>query len=77
MRKNDWREHAAAHNPLVDTGRERLPLMKYPKDLDFTKTIGGTTYTIKSYFDPQANESILRIVLRWCEDDADISATSL
>lgn len=77
MRNNDWKEHAAAYRPLVDTGRERLPVEKTPKDLDFTKTVGGTTYTVKSHFDPQAHESMLCIILRWMENSTDISASSL
>jgi len=60
----DWQEYARNYKPLVDTGREPLPLSKYPDDLDFSKNIGGTTYVVKSHFNPQANESLLRIILR-------------
>ncbi|MCL2856726.1 MAG: transposon-encoded TnpW family protein [Oscillospiraceae bacterium] len=62
-----------SHKPLIDTGREPLVLSKYPKDLDFTKIIGGTTYTVKSHFNPNANESMLRIILRWLDSGADVS----
>lgn len=77
MPTDSWKEHAVSYKPLVDTGRERLPLEKNPRDLDFTKTLGGTTYTIKSHFNPQAHESILRIILRWMDNGTDVSASSL
>ena len=64
MNNNDWQEYARNYKPLVDTGREPLPLSKYPDDLDFSKTVGGTIYVVKSRFNPQANESLLRIILR-------------
>jgi len=61
------------YKPLIDTGRELLPLSKYPKDLDFCRTIGNTTYTVKSHFNTNANETLLRIVLRWLDTGADVS----
>ena len=64
MSNTDWQEYARNYKPLVDTGRKPLPLSKYPDDLDFNKTISGTTYVVKSRFNPQANESLLRIILR-------------
>ena len=64
MNNTDWQEYARNYKPLVDTGRKPLPLSKYPDDLDFSKNIGGTTYVVKSQFNPQANESLLRIILR-------------
>ena len=69
---NNWREYTDSCKPLVDIAREPLPLSKYPKDLDFSKTIGNTTYTVKSHFNPNANESLLGIVLRWMDDDTAI-----
>ena len=69
----DWRDYPDSYKPLVDTGRETIPLHKYPNDLDFSKTIGGTTYVVKSHFSPQANESILRIVLRWIDSNTNVS----
>ena len=33
MNNNDWQEYARNYKPLVDTGREPLPLMKYPDGL--------------------------------------------
>ena len=62
-----------AYRPLVVTGRAPLPLMKYPKDLDFTKTISGTTYTVKSHFKPNASESLFHIILRWLDSNVDVS----
>lgn len=77
MPSDSWKEHAAAYKPLMDTGRERLPLEKNPQDLDFIRTVGGTTYTVKSHFDPQAHESMLRIILRWMDKGTDMSVSSL
>jgi len=73
MQIDDYREPPKNYKPLIDIGRERLHLEKYPKDLDFSKAIGGTTYTVKSHFNPSANETLLRIVLRWLDSDTDIS----
>jgi hypothetical protein len=73
MQNNNWREYADNYKPLVDTGRKPLPLEKYPKSLDFSTTIGGTSYTVKSHFNPQANESLLCIILRWVENNTNIS----
>ena len=73
MNSNNWREHAASYKPLVETGRKMIPLEKYPKNLDFTKTVGGTTYVVKSHFNPNAGESMLRIILRWIDNGTDIS----
>ena len=50
--------------PIIDTGREQIPLVKCPPDLDFVKTIGGTTYTVRSHFNPDADECLLQIVSR-------------
>ena len=72
MSNTDWQEHARNYKPLVDTGREPLPLSKYPDDLDFSKTIGGTTYVVKSHFNPQANESLLRIILRMMDSGTEM-----
>jgi hypothetical protein len=77
MQDNNWREHANNYRPLVNTGREMIELKKRPDDLDYTKTIGGTTYVVKSHFNPQASESMLRIILRWMDDDTNVSEQSL
>jgi len=69
---NNWREHAATVTTLIDTKRRLTPLSKYPKDLDFTKTISNTTYVVKSHFNPNINESILRTVLRLMDNDTNI-----
>jgi hypothetical protein len=69
---NDYRDYSNSYKPLVETGRKMIPLMKRPEDLDFTMPIGGTTYTVKSQFDKNANESMLRIVLRWLANSTDI-----
>ncbi len=54
-----------------------IAVKKYPDDLDFTKTVGGTTYIVKSHFNPQATESLLRIVLRRMDNGAELSESSL
>ena len=73
MQSNNWREHAASVKPLIETGREWLPLVKYPRDLGFTKTIGGTTYAVNSHFSQNASESMLRIILRWIDNGTDVA----
>ena len=59
--------------PIIDTGRELIPLVKYPEDLDFTKTIGSTTYIINSQFNHDAEECLLGIVSHWVDNDTDVS----
>lgn len=70
--RQNWHERADNHEPLVETYREQIPLEKYPKDLDFTKAAGGTTYIVKSHFDQNASECILRIILRWIDNGTDV-----
>ena len=50
--------------PIIETGREYLKLERVPKDLDFVKVIGGTTYTVRSHFNPKAKEDFLQIINR-------------
>ena len=50
--------------PIIDTGREMIPIVKCPADLDFVKVIGGTTYTVRSHFNPDAEEDLLQIICR-------------
>lgn len=50
--------------PLIETGREKLYLKKLPNNLDFSKTIGNTIYTVKSHFDQNASECIFRKIIR-------------
>lgn len=68
MQNNNWKEYAKNRKLQLNTGREPLPLMKHPKDLDFSKTVGGTTYVVKSHFNKNANDSLLTIILRLCTD---------
>lgn len=56
---------------LIETGRKPMRLEKMPKDLDFSKTIGNTTYTVKSHFNPNASECIFRKVIRMAFDRKD------
>jgi len=62
-----------SRKPLIETDRKPLPLMKYPKDLDFSKTVGNTTYVVKSHFNKNANESLLLIISRLLEDGKSLS----
>ncbi len=50
--------------PLIETGRKNYPLAWFPEGLDFTKTIGGTTYSVRSYFNPKAGECLYAKVNR-------------
>ena len=43
---------------------ERTPLERRPALLDFEEAIGGTTYVVKSFFDDNSDEDILRKVMR-------------
>jgi hypothetical protein len=70
---NNWRDYTASYKPLIDTGRKPIPLMKYPDNLDFSKTIGGTTYEVRSHFHKDTNESLLGIVLRWMDANHNFS----
>jgi len=72
INRDDWREHSRTYKPLIDTGRRLTPLEKYPKDLDFSKTIGNTTYVVRSHFNKGGNECILGIIMRWIENDTEI-----
>jgi len=58
-----------AYVPLIDTGRKPIPLERFPKDLNFTETIGGTTYTVRSFFNPNAEESIIATICRMVMGD--------
>ena len=70
---NNWEEHAKNYKPIIDAGRKSIPLLKHPKDLDFTKSIGNTEYIVKSKFDKNANECLIGIVLRWVNNNTDVS----
>ena len=52
------------YKPIIETGRKALPLSKFPQDLDFSKTIGGTTYIVKSHFNKDARECLFAKTLR-------------
>ena len=58
--------------PIIDTGREQIPLLKCPTDLDFVKVISGTTYTVRSHFDPNVDECLLQIVNRLMFGDSNL-----
>ena len=77
INRDDWREYSKNYKPLIDTERKLTPLEKHPKDLDFSKTIGNTTYVVKSHFNKNAGECLVGIVLRWIDNDTNISNLSL
>ena len=60
----EYKDVSLEREPIVDTGREPLSLEKCPADLDFVKVVGGTTYTIRSHFNPNADECLFQIVNR-------------
>ena len=60
----DWQDYAQQYEPLIDTGRKPIPLVKYPTSLDFAKTIGGTAYVTKTHFMPNATECLLAKISR-------------
>jgi len=66
-------DYKVPDKPIIETGRKLIPLVKYPDDLDFSKTIGGTTYTVNSHFNSDADECLLGIVSRWVDDGTNIS----
>jgi len=70
---NNWEEHARKHKTIIETGRKPVPLLKYPKDLDFDLNIGNTKYVVKSRFDKNANECLLGIVLRLLCNNTDVT----
>ena len=49
--------------------RERFGNPRHPKDLDFEKTIGNTTFMVKSHFNSNSNEDILHKVQRMVAND--------
>ena len=69
----DLDEYKKSRRPMIDTGREMIELKKHPDDLDFNRTVGGTTYIVSSRFDKNASESLLDIVLRWMDAGTDVS----
>lgn len=73
MQDNNWKNYAGSQKPAIDTGRKKIPLTKYPQDLDFVKTIGGTTYVVKSHFNPNADECLLAKVSRLFYDNKNLS----
>ena len=72
INRNGWHEYAKSYKSLISTGRRPIPLKKYPKDLDFSKTIGNTTYVVKSHFNKSSNECALGIIMRWIENGTNI-----
>ena len=71
--ESKWQIHTANRKPLVETGREFLHLSKIPRDLDFLKTIGSTSYVVKSHFNKRASECLLKIVARWVDEDKNLN----
>ena len=55
---DEYKDVPRERPPLIDTGRKKFPLSKFPPGLDFSKTIGNTTYTVRSYFNPKASECL-------------------
>jgi len=49
--------------------REVFDISRHPKNLDFIKTIGNTTYIVTSRFNPNASEDMMRKVRRMILDN--------
>ena len=50
---DEYKDVTQEHKPLIYIGRKPLQLSKIPKDLDFSKNIGNTTYSVRSHFNPE------------------------
>ena len=70
---NNYHDFADEYKPLVDTGRKYCQLQKYPDGLDFSKSIGGTTYIVKSYFNQNAGECLLVKIHRLLDGNSNFS----
>ncbi|MDL2273756.1 transposon-encoded TnpW family protein [Oscillospiraceae bacterium OttesenSCG-928-G22] len=64
MPYNNWRDYAKSRELPIETGRKLTELEKYPADLDFSKTIGGTTYEVNSHFSKDSAECMVAKVAR-------------
>ena len=56
----------------VRAGRKRIPIERHPADLDFIKTVNGTTYTVKSHFNTDAAECLFVKVCRLLKDSKNL-----
>ena len=61
---DSFRGISTDRNPIVESNRDPLQLCKYPPGLDFTKTVSGTEYTVRSRFNPATSECLLEIISR-------------
>ena len=73
LEESKWQARGVNYKPLVEIGRRPLHLEKTPNDLDFSKTIGGTIYVVKSGFNKSARECLLKIIARWVDEDKILS----
>ena len=60
----------------VQLQRERIAIEKHPAGLDFTKTVNGTTYTVKSHFNSTAAECLFVKVCRLLKENKNLSEQS-
>ena len=49
--------------------REKFGNPRHPNNMDFERTIGNTTYVVKSHFNSNKNEDILHKVQRMVVND--------
>ena len=56
----------------VRAERKRITIGKHPQDLDFTKAVNGTTYTVKSHFNNAAAECLFVKVFRLLKNNKNL-----
>jgi len=68
--QNPWDDECYFEDtaPLIETEREYIKLERLPRGLDFTEKYCGTVYTVKSFFNPDAEDCIYRKVSRMISD---------
>ena len=64
---------AADMADILFSERKRIAVERYPQNLDFTKTINGTTYAVKSHFHKDAAECLLAKICRLLNDNTNLA----
>jgi len=49
---------------ISDNSIKNMPLERRPSWIDFEEKIGNTTYVVKSFFDDNSNEDIMKKIVR-------------
>ena len=53
---------------ISDNSIKKMPLERRPGWIDFEEKIGNTTYVVKSFFDDNNNEDIMKKIVRLMND---------